>query len=156
MVGEPAKVIPEDVATKIAAKSKRVWRDPRSLRDSPMSEYSRSNREFARSDTLNPASDASYVSSASNESASGMSTVSSAGFQSATHEQNGASPTVNWFGVAPSNPAAQSPAQNASTSTENLATSSIAELQVALNEMVSAQPTSWNLSPLAERARYLI
>ena len=161
----PGRSLPSDVNS--VAKRQREWRDPRELREARLGGAPES---IARRN----ADSAPGVLTASSNNFQNVvgSAVNTAGYEQSDLQSELAAPAdtrepdtkaaVNWYGLndgVPSNlPNNHSSALPTSITTMNVVTSTadVGELQLALNNAVSASNGPWNLTPLAERARYLI
>ena len=166
----PGRSLPNDVNS--VAKRQREWRDPRELREARLGGASES---IARRN----ADSVPGVLTASGNNLQNVAggQVNTAGYEHSERqysEMQGEGATladarepdtraaVNWYGLndgalsdRPGNAAGALPTAN---TTMNVVTNTadVGELQLALNNAVSASNGPWNLTPLAERARYLI
>jgi hypothetical protein len=149
------------------------WRDPRSLREARLgatkmlgaSEYSTAARRSTDASSVSAAAASDPAPSVLTATLNRMLNASSDAVNTAGYERTEIPPgqaasydartNVNWYGLSEGN---ASQAKNLANSTLDVVTSTgdVSELQLALNNAVSASNGPWNLAPLAERARYLI
>ena len=179
MAGKPTeKPDPEKVVE--TARKQREWRDPRVLREARLAgrlpSASPSLESFV--DRFERATeDASGVLLASDARTTSPLDAEDRGAQTAGYdavvdaEPTGMTPassaSVNWYGLSETKPSGAAGPQAMLGSQPNSAlgrggpsvvtsTADVAELQVALNKTVASSNGPWNLSPLADHARYLI
>ncbi len=178
---QPPKTSPQEMVE--AARKQKEWRDPRALREARLAGHlptrqpksletivDRFDRAMESVSGVLPASDEQSVPAMSSFAADQG--VSTAGFEDVVRATSpdttsASSASVNWYGLTETKPNGMLGASASANRSSNLgagsggptivtSTADVAELQVALNNAVASSNGPWNLTPLAEHARYLI